>query len=142
MAEGDPRGAAIAFALAARLREEIGCPRPGYLRSRCAAAQAHLAVGSDGGVAAWTAGWDVARVVDHVLAASSSGEVGCAETLTGREREVAALVAGGATNAEVGAALTISARTAERHLENVRRKLGVHSRAQVAAWVASCARDG
>jgi hypothetical protein len=31
--------------------------------------------------------------------------------------------------------LSIAPRTAEAHLENIRRKLAVHSRAQIATWV-------
>jgi pimeloyl-ACP methyl ester carboxylesterase/DNA-binding CsgD family transcriptional regulator len=55
--------------------------------------------------------------------------------LTGRELEVAALVAEGLTNHSVARRLSVSPRTAEAHVENIRRKLGVHSRAQIAAWV-------
>jgi pimeloyl-ACP methyl ester carboxylesterase/DNA-binding CsgD family transcriptional regulator len=55
--------------------------------------------------------------------------------LTGREIEVAGLVAEGLTNQAIAARLTIAPRTAEAHVENIRRKLGVRSRAQIAAWV-------
>src|SRR2546430_10703224 len=54
--------------------------------------------------------------------------------LSRREREVAALVAEGLSNREIGERLFIAERTAEGHLEQVRNKLGFHSRAQVAAW--------
>ena len=57
--------------------------------------------------------------------------------LTSRESEVAALVAEGLTNEQIGKELFIAPRTAEAHLENIRQKLGVRSRAQVAAWVTS-----
>lgn len=56
-------------------------------------------------------------------------------SLTAREREVAALVADGMTNREIAERLVISERTAEYHVEQIRNKLGVRSRAQVAAWV-------
>ena len=55
-------------------------------------------------------------------------------SLTKREREVAILVAEGLTNREIGDRLVISERTAETHIEHIRRKLGVRSRAQVATW--------
>ena len=55
-------------------------------------------------------------------------------TLTARQREVAALVAEGLTNREIGAQLGIDERSAEGHLERIRLRLGVRSRAQVAAW--------
>ncbi len=53
--------------------------------------------------------------------------------LTEREREVCTLVVGGATNAEVAAALFISPRTVEHHLHRIYRKVGVRSRSQLAA---------
>jgi pimeloyl-ACP methyl ester carboxylesterase/DNA-binding CsgD family transcriptional regulator len=55
--------------------------------------------------------------------------------LTGREIEVAGLVAEGLTNHSIAVRLSIAPRTAEAHVENIRRKLGVRSRAQIAAWV-------
>lgn len=54
--------------------------------------------------------------------------------LTQRQMEVAALVANGLTNAEIGRRLHITERSAESHLERVRIRLGFRSRAQVAAW--------
>ncbi|HZR53094.1 MAG TPA: alpha/beta fold hydrolase [Streptosporangiaceae bacterium] len=55
--------------------------------------------------------------------------------LTGRELEVASLVADGLTNQAIATRLSIAPRTAEAHVENIRRKLAVRSRAQIAAWV-------
>ena len=57
--------------------------------------------------------------------------------LSRREMEVAALVADGATNAQVAARLFISERTVESHLASIFNKLGVDSRLQVARWFAS-----
>jgi len=54
--------------------------------------------------------------------------------LTTREREVAALIARGATSREIARALTISERTAEAHVSHMLGKLGFSSRAQIAAW--------
>ena len=56
--------------------------------------------------------------------------------LTPREQEVAVRVARGDTNAQIARALVIAPRTAMRHVEHVMAKLGVHSRAQIAAWAA------
>jgi DNA-binding CsgD family transcriptional regulator/pimeloyl-ACP methyl ester carboxylesterase len=56
--------------------------------------------------------------------------------LTPREREVAELVAEGLTNADIGARLGIGRRTVESHLERVRSRLGLLSRADLAAWAA------
>jgi predicted ATPase/DNA-binding NarL/FixJ family response regulator len=57
--------------------------------------------------------------------------------LTSREQEVAALVAQGMSNSEIAAALVISARTVETHVQHIMNKLGCGTRAQIAAWVAS-----
>jgi pimeloyl-ACP methyl ester carboxylesterase/DNA-binding CsgD family transcriptional regulator len=55
--------------------------------------------------------------------------------LTARELEVAELVAEGLTNHAIARRLSVAPRTAEAHVENIRRKLQVRSRAQIAAWV-------
>jgi pimeloyl-ACP methyl ester carboxylesterase/DNA-binding CsgD family transcriptional regulator len=55
--------------------------------------------------------------------------------LTGRELEVACLVAEGLTNHSIAVRLSVAPRTAETHVENIRRKLQVRSRAQIATWV-------
>jgi DNA-binding CsgD family transcriptional regulator len=57
--------------------------------------------------------------------------------LTARQREVAALVSEGMTNREIGNRLGISERSAEGHIERIRHRLDVRSRAQIAAWWAS-----
>jgi DNA-binding CsgD family transcriptional regulator len=54
--------------------------------------------------------------------------------LTGRECEVAALIAQGKSNRALGEQLVITERTAERHVANILSKLGFHSRTQIAAW--------
>lgn len=51
---------------------------------------------------------------------------------TEREREVTELIASGLTNAEIGRRIFVSESTAKFHVRNVMRKLGVHSRAEVA----------
>jgi DNA-binding CsgD family transcriptional regulator len=53
--------------------------------------------------------------------------------LTRREREVAHLVAGGATNREVAQALFLSPKTVERHVSNVLRKVGARNRTELAS---------
>jgi DNA-binding CsgD family transcriptional regulator len=54
--------------------------------------------------------------------------------LTDRQREVAALIRQGMTNREIADALVIAERTADTHVENILNKLGLVSRAQIAAW--------
>jgi len=55
--------------------------------------------------------------------------------LTPRELQVAELVAEGLTNQAIASRLSVAPRTAEAHVENIRRKLEVNSRAQIATWV-------
>jgi DNA-binding CsgD family transcriptional regulator len=70
-------------------------------------------------------------------AASGDGAGGAAGDgpLTGRELEIARLVAARKSNREVGEALGISARTVSTHLSNVFAKLGVRSRGELTDWV-------
>lgn len=67
------------------------------------------------------------------------GQPGRAESgvaaLSGREREVAELVAEGRTNRQVASTLFISEKTVETHLSRIFAKLGVHSRAAVASAI-------
>jgi DNA-binding CsgD family transcriptional regulator len=65
---------------------------------------------------------------------ASPGE-GAPVRLSRRESEVAGLVAEGLTNREIATRLFLSERTVDGHLEHVREKLGVSTRAQIAAWV-------
>jgi two-component system response regulator NreC len=50
------------------------------------------------------------------------------DLLTSREREVLVLIAEGLTNPEIAQKLYISAKTVDRHRENMMQKLNVHSR--------------
>jgi predicted ATPase/DNA-binding CsgD family transcriptional regulator len=57
--------------------------------------------------------------------------------LTKRESEVVTLVTQGLTNREISVRLGVSERTVESHVEHVRTKLDLRSRAQIAAWAAA-----
>src|SRR4051794_2309837 len=59
---------------------------------------------------------------------------GAAPTLTARQREVAALIAEGFTNRQIGERLGIAERSAEAHVERIRLRMDFRSRAQIAAW--------
>ncbi|MEU4690007.1 response regulator transcription factor [Actinoplanes sp. NPDC023714] len=54
--------------------------------------------------------------------------------LTPRETEIVRLVARGLTNAQIGAALFISAGTAKTHIANIQAKLELGNRVGIAAW--------
>ena len=55
--------------------------------------------------------------------------------LTRREEEIAALVARGFTNRQVASDLSISEHTAATHVARIFKKLGLHSRSQLATWI-------
>jgi DNA-binding CsgD family transcriptional regulator len=65
---------------------------------------------------------------DTLPAASGRG------LLSIRELEIAALVAGGRSNKDIAAELFISPATVARHIANIMKKLGFHSRTQIAMW--------
>jgi DNA-binding CsgD family transcriptional regulator len=77
---------------------------------------------------------DWTSVLDAVLG-FLSGPASTGPQLTNRELEVAGLVAEGLTNQAIARRLAVAPRTAEAHVENIRRKLEVRSRAQIATWV-------
>jgi predicted ATPase/DNA-binding CsgD family transcriptional regulator len=60
--------------------------------------------------------------------------VGASPALTGREQEVATLVACGRSNREVAGQLFLSVRTVEVHVDRILTKLGFANRTQLAAW--------
>ncbi|MEJ2886792.1 LuxR C-terminal-related transcriptional regulator [Actinomycetospora aeridis] len=92
-------------------RERAGSRRNAYLRAHCASAE----------------------VSARAALADDVPPVG----VTPRELEVARLIATGLTNRQIGRRLGISERTAERHGENLRSKLGVGTREQIAVWVSA-----
>jgi DNA-binding NarL/FixJ family response regulator len=57
--------------------------------------------------------------------------------LTGREREIVTLAAGGLSNRQIAERLVISKRTVDAHIEHIYGKLGVTSRVQLASWLRS-----
>ena len=69
--------------------------------------------------------------------ARASGGGATIADLTPREQDVAALVADGRSNREIAASLFLSEKTIERHLSHVFAKLGISTRASLAARVAA-----
>jgi DNA-binding NarL/FixJ family response regulator len=82
-----------------------------------------------GQLRAWAEKSGLAFPAEESAPDASSGQ------LTHRELEVARLVAQGMTNREIAARLTLSVRTAESHVEQIRSKLGFRRRAQIATWI-------
>jgi len=58
------------------------------------------------------------------------------DELTATELRVAELAAAGITNREIARAVFMSEKTVEAHITRVYRKLGIHSRAELGAWMA------
>jgi pimeloyl-ACP methyl ester carboxylesterase/DNA-binding CsgD family transcriptional regulator len=73
-------------------------------------------------------------VVPFLAGGEEAGRAARRASLSPREQEVVRMVTRGLTSAQIGRRLAIRTRTVEAHLEHVRLKLGVHSRAQIAAW--------
>jgi len=73
--------------------------------------------------------------VGEVRLADAGPETALGE-LTANELQIALLVADGASNGDVAAALFVSRKTIEHHLTAIYRKLGLRSRTQLAALVA------
>ena len=57
------------------------------------------------------------------------------DALTLREREVATLIAQAKSNDEIAEELVVSKRTVEKHIANIRSKLGFTQRAEIVRWV-------
>ena len=145
-AKGDAERAARLWGAAEALRESIGCPLPVEDRAAhvegVAAARTSLGEAAFGG--AWSAGraLSLEQAIAEALAASEAAPAAkdatpCGQTpLTARERELAALLAGGRTNRQMAEELGIAERTVDTHVSRMLRKLGLTSRTQVAAWAA------
>lgn len=73
-------------------------------------------------------------VSDYVHRSITEPESTSLEALTPREREVLALLAEGDSNDEIAEKLAISRHTVARHRENLMRKLGLHSRAELVKY--------
>jgi non-specific serine/threonine protein kinase len=116
----------------------------GYLRAEHARCEerARTALGDERFLAGFRQGAELSvnEATDHVL--QEQADPSCLRrhavvaVLTGRERQVAELVAQGLSNKDIAARLVISQRTAEGHVQRILSKLGLTSRTQLATWVA------
>ncbi|GAA0685772.1 hypothetical protein GCM10010193_44600 [Kitasatospora atroaurantiaca] len=135
--EAEPGAAAGHFASAARMWREIGRP---YETARAMERQGCALLSTDpasavgpltdaaAAFAELGATADVARC-EHVLrelgqARPAPGRRGYGDDLSPRERQVAELLAGGATNQQIAETLFLSPRTVEHHVAKVLKKLG------------------
>jgi len=104
---------------------------------------ARHAVGRDGWTTAWLSGQGltIERAIAFALTDAAAHRAldavrpSVGSQLSERELEVARLVAKGLTSREMAVRLTVTERTVNTHLERIRDKLGVRSRAQITAWL-------
>jgi non-specific serine/threonine protein kinase len=132
-----PERAARLLGAASTLRDDLGLPIPATFQLEfdeyVPMAKAQLEA------ARWDRAWAAGRAMelDEAIAyaletepaSNASGRVVPA-ALTPRELEVLRLLATGQSNRMIAAALFLSERTVERHIENLYRKLEVHNRAE------------
>ena len=138
VSDRDPKRAMALIASSSRLRMTSNSERAKWegaeLEAGLAQARAQLDVRAAD--AAWRRG-SALKLKEAALYASglSDGHVAKSESpLTPREMQVGTLISDGLTNIEIAGRLKISPRTADAHVEHIRNKLGVRTRAQIAVW--------
>ncbi|WP_161786600.1 ATP-binding protein [Demequina mangrovi] len=110
-----------------RLRLALALRRAGDRRTaETMLAEVARDAGADG--ASLVGGWAAAALVRREETRSPL------DSLTSREQEVLALVAGGLTNPQIGARLHIAPKTASVHVSAILAKVGAANRAEAAAW--------
>lgn len=132
----EPAAALTALRPAAARLLELGA-RPEHARVRVHIGLACRALGDHDGA---TVEWEAARSVFRALGAAPDLErldrTGGEDTgvLTGREREVLALIAAGRSNRAIAAHLVISEKTVASHVSHILTKLGLPSRTAATAY--------
>ncbi len=135
-------GRAVTLAGAVRaLRDRTGSEQFKGWQQRLARSidEARRALSPELADAAWAKGREMTeeQAVELALGNRYRRPPGDAEgqgILTPREHEIAKLIVAGLSNRQIAKQLVISERTADAHVEHIRNKLGVHSRAEIAAW--------
>lgn len=84
---------------------------------------------------AWYEAGTATAIMRHALA-GTNGSSNAPAPLSGRELEVAELIAAGRSNKEIGSILNISAPTVKKHVGRILEKLGLQDRLQVGLYVA------
>lgn len=116
-----------------RLRAEAPAPR--VLLMSGAGGIAPRAARAAGAVGFISKDWPAGEIAKLVRMVGDGKEVfretdaAAAPALTEREREILALIAGGATNREIAQALYLSPHTVKEHTSSLYRKLGARNRA-------------
>lgn len=123
------------------LRDAFGFARSVSLQAAVGVA-ARERLGSDAFEAAWSKGraMTAEEAVALALGRTAPARVERAQRpagLTGREVQIVLDIARGLTNRQIAEKLGISERTVDAHVQNIRNKLGMERRAQIAAWASA-----
>ena len=138
LAEGDSARTLTLMGAANVIRKGIAAQAmpdwKGHVDQGLATARDQL--GPKRGDAAWEQGasMSVQEAIAYASGAAPPPIRADGNPLTGRETQVAALIAEGMTNVEIAKRLHIADRTADAHVEHIRNKLGLRSRSQIAVW--------
>jgi DNA-binding NarL/FixJ family response regulator len=140
--ESRPRRALQVAGAAAAVRERIGSDSPPPWARECerTLSKARKAVGvelahrlfEEGRETSIESALELAGLRQH--RSEPEREHSSVNSLTARQREIASLVAQGLTNQQIGRTLHVSVRTVDAHLDHIRARLEVKSRAEIAAW--------
>lgn len=123
----------------AYVREALAAGAAGYILKDAAIAELKAAIAQ---VRAGQSAVSLELVSAAMRAAPLPGrEADLSRMLTGRERDVVALVAEGLTNKEIGRRLEISPATVKVHVERIIGKLGVADRTQAAVLITQMRRE-
>lgn len=137
LAGGDAARALVMIAASTKQRAtmKLDPPHSGRVEVEDGIATARARLRAQAAAAAWQRGEEMtlASAVEFARGAGSPPPPASTE-LTGREMEVARLIAEGLTNSDIAGRLKISERTADAHVEHIRNKLGLRHRTQIAIW--------
>ena len=138
-AAGEGRHVACLTLLAAAQRAALisgTADRKQVTPHREAERRSRATLGDEGSAAAWEQGLRL-----DLKAAVAFARANCVEPvsplLTPLKIQIVRLVAAGFSDKEIARRRSISTRTVEAHLLQIRHQLGFHNRAQIAAWAAS-----
>lgn len=140
VSERDPARALVLAASSTRLRSSMHSEPQHWDQQEVEAgvARARSALGRAAAGAAWRKGEGLGLREAMAYAvggpASAGHRTDGGPALTTREMQVATLIAHGLTNGEIAGRLNVAERTSDAHVEHIRNKLGLHTRAQIAVW--------
>ena len=138
MVEGQHSRGIVLIGAAQGLRAAVGDePTPDWryeVDAALAAARAKVGAGVADAALKEGAAMTVQEAEHYAIGAQPSPIRVNGTPLTGREVQVASLIADGLTNAEIAKKLRMADRTADAHVEHIRNKLGLRSRSQIAVW--------